>query len=181
MQIANRLNSRWGAVLVICLTIVVSSAVSATAARMITSKQIKNNTITTSDIRNGTIRKADLSKNLSTAGPQGPAGAPGTARAYAQVNRGFVSFSASRTKGFLGVSRLGIGQYCLELDPATGVTPETALAVASAENGTSGVSNGSIEVWGGAYAPCGANGLHVRTYASNGASTDLISFVIIVA
>lgn len=53
-------NSIWGPVLVICLTIVVSSAVTATAAKLITGKQIKNNSVTSVDIKNKTLTGNDV-------------------------------------------------------------------------------------------------------------------------
>lgn len=175
------LASRTSAVLVICVVIVLTSALTATAGRLITSKQIKNNTITTSDIKNGTIRQADLAKGLSTAGPQGPAGAPGTARAYAFVQRTGPTLAANRTKGFANVSRPTDGHYCLTFDPAAGIDPATAVAVATVENGTSNDA-GWIEIWSGIYPPCGTNAILVKTYAfAGGGFTNELPFTIIVA
>lgn len=56
----------------------------AVATRLITSKDIRNNTITSKDIRNGTVRDADLSagvrtklENKDVPGPRGPQGPEG--------------------------------------------------------------------------------------------------------
>lgn len=71
-------------------TALVVGATSATAASLITGKDVKNNNLTganiknirTGDIKNGTIRLRDLSSEvraaLAQAGPIGPAGAPGS-------------------------------------------------------------------------------------------------------
>lgn len=64
--------------------LVVASATSgATAALVITGKQIKDNSITTKDIKNGSLSAKDLSKSTVTSlqGATGPAGAPGAAGA----------------------------------------------------------------------------------------------------
>lgn len=70
--------------------LVVASATSgATAALVITGKQIKDNTVTTKDIKNGTLTTKDLKSSTVTAlkgaagpaGPAGPAGAAGAAGA----------------------------------------------------------------------------------------------------
>lgn len=62
--------------MVAIVTVVLASAVSAVAAKLITSRQIKN----------GTIQRADLSKGvrstLQKRGPQGPAGAAGIGKSY---------------------------------------------------------------------------------------------------
>ncbi len=60
--------------------LVVASATSgATAALVITGKQIKDNTVTTKDIKNGTLSTKDMSSSTlsSLKGATGPAGAPG--------------------------------------------------------------------------------------------------------
>lgn len=61
------MKSNWGAVLVICLTIVATSAMTATAAKLITGKQIKNSSVTGADIKNSSLRGADV-KDGSIAG-----------------------------------------------------------------------------------------------------------------
>lgn len=72
------------------LALVVACAGSATAAAMITGKQIKNNTVTHRDVKNGTLRSTDLARStvaslkgpagpIGPTGPQGPVGATGPA------------------------------------------------------------------------------------------------------
>ncbi len=66
--------------IVIAGVLVVASATSgATAALVITGKQIKDNTVTTKDIKNGTLSTKDMSSSTlsSLKGATGPAGAPG--------------------------------------------------------------------------------------------------------
>ncbi len=57
----------------------VAGAGSATAARLITGKQIKNNTITSTDVRNGSLLRRDFKSGQLLRGSQGLAGAPGRA------------------------------------------------------------------------------------------------------
>lgn len=52
----------------------VAGAGSATAARLITGRQIKNGSVTTKDIRNGTLLGRDFRRGQLKAGPQGPPG-----------------------------------------------------------------------------------------------------------
>jgi hypothetical protein len=69
-------------------------------------------------------------------GPQGPASG---ARAYAFVDRGVDPprlIPAPYTKGFRSVTRLRTGVYCLELDPASGISG-TVPAVATIDWGQS--------------------------------------------
>jgi hypothetical protein len=94
-RIARKFNSTWGATLVICLTIVVSSALTATAATVINGKNIKKNTVASKQIKNGTIVKADLNKNLSVTGPQGPQGAKGDSGGTNVITRRVIEASGS--------------------------------------------------------------------------------------
>lgn len=145
----------------------------------VTSKQIKDKTVTSTDIKNGTIKAADLSSGLSTAGPKGDQGAPGTARAYAQVVKDGPAFIAERTKGFTAVRRESTGSYCLLIDPALGIDPAKVAAVVSPEFGSSSVITGSAQVRGINTNNCNANEFSVHTL--NGGSHDNgISFDIIV-
>lgn len=191
--------SRRAAVLCICLTIVVTSAVSATAAGvLITGKNVKNSSLTGVDVKNsslsgadiksGSIQPGDLAPGVGAAGAQGPAGATGptgpqgaagSARAYGEVSRGALAFVAARTKGFSSVTRPATGQYCLNLEPGSAIDPATTPILASVENGSSSV-NGVVEVWGGVYAPCGPKAFHIRTYTYPLAQTDGISFTVMV-
>lgn len=70
-------------VALVALFLVVTSTGGAVAGALVTSKQIKDNTITSADIKDNTVRTNDLSpaaRALSgTAGPGGPAGPAGPA------------------------------------------------------------------------------------------------------
>lgn len=77
MNSLKKLDSRWSMTLVICVTIVISSMATATAASLIDGKRIKKGTVTSKQIKNGTITKSDISKKVSVVGPTGPQGAPG--------------------------------------------------------------------------------------------------------
>lgn len=70
------------ALLVAVLALVIAVSSSATAALVITGKQIKNNSVTTKDIKDGNLKTADLSAAAKAelkgnAGPAGPAGEKG--------------------------------------------------------------------------------------------------------
>jgi hypothetical protein len=70
------------AVVVAVVALVLSAGAGATAAQLITGKQIKNNTVTTKDIKNRTLKAKDLSlgaknKLRGLTGPAGPVGATG--------------------------------------------------------------------------------------------------------
>ncbi len=51
---------RWSAVVPWAVVVLVASAGSASAAAMITGKQIRNNTVTSADIKNGSLTGADI-------------------------------------------------------------------------------------------------------------------------
>lgn len=175
-------HSIWGPVFVICLTIVVSSAVTATAAKLITGKQIRDNTVGTKDIRNGTIRQADLSKNLSITGATGATGATGTngtARAYAQVHSTGPVFVAARTKGFTSVTRPSTGVYCMKVDPSTGIDPTKTAAVATVEYGGTVARTDLIQIRGVNTNDCAADEFDVHTFNENGTAVNSTSFLLI--
>ncbi len=71
-----------GLVVLVVLGLIVAGAGTATAARLITSADIKNGTIKGKDIKAGTIGEknlsADVKAKLNSGGPQGPKGDPGT-------------------------------------------------------------------------------------------------------
>lgn len=57
----------------------IAGAGSATAARLITGKQIKNSSITSTDVRNGSLLRRDFRSGQLPRGPQGLPGASGRA------------------------------------------------------------------------------------------------------
>jgi hypothetical protein len=87
-------NERLAAVATGAALVVGLGSVTAVAADMVTSKDIKNNTIRSVDIKNGTIATKDMSRkakrdlrgNRGPRGPEGPQGPPGQAAAYQGVN-----------------------------------------------------------------------------------------------
>ena len=92
---------------------------------------------------------------------------------------GSSSPSLSRSKGFAGVTRAGVGTYCLTLDPAAGVDAAKAVAVVSVDSSSS-TGAGLDAQWGSTSASCGANQLQVDTRDGSGAA-NTISFSIIVS
>ncbi len=94
-------SSRRVLLLVAAMAVLIGFASSATAAVIVTGKQIKDNTITSKDLRDGDLKGADFTNESLTqadfssvvAGPVGPdgdrgaAGAPGTAGLSYQIER----------------------------------------------------------------------------------------------
>jgi hypothetical protein len=74
------MNSSIKTAVIAAIVAIVIGASSATAASMIGSSQVKDNSLTTKDIKNGTLSVADLSAaaRASLKGNQGPAGPVGT-------------------------------------------------------------------------------------------------------
>ena len=81
------------AVLVVALVIAASGG--AVAAKKITGKDIKNNSVSTSDIKDQTLLPADFSPGATSAlvGPAGPKGATGAAGAAGAPGPGFDDFN----------------------------------------------------------------------------------------
>ena len=118
-----------------------------------------------------------------TPGATGPAGPKGTARAYAEVSDINNDYVAARTAGFVGsvnkpASTTGI--YCLTPDPSLGIDPATVAAVASPSFGNTTAHGGSAEVRGAPGGSCSSSEFAVHTYDATGASSDSVSFHIIV-
>lgn len=65
------------ALIVAFVALFVAGAGSATAARLISGRSIKNNSVTTRDIRNGSLLRRDFRRGQLPAGAQGPAGRNG--------------------------------------------------------------------------------------------------------
>ncbi|MGH2907274.1 MAG: hypothetical protein ACRDKI_10970 [Solirubrobacterales bacterium] len=63
-----KLNSMWGAVLVICLVIVISSAATATASKLINGKNIKKNTITGKQVKESSLATVPKATSAINAG-----------------------------------------------------------------------------------------------------------------
>jgi hypothetical protein len=148
----------------------------ATAAELITGKQIRNHTIGLVDLKR-TAAKAlrgqrGLQGPIGPAGPQGPpgpAGLPGPAQpstaAYARVTRsGTVMLDFSRNIKQVNVVRTAPGQYCFR-----GLSLSIKTAVASPSNGSA---------IGAVVGPPTANcSFVVSTFASNGKRVDNAFYV----
>jgi hypothetical protein len=88
MKIANE---RLTAVAAGAAILVLVGSVTAVAANLVTSKDIKNNTIKSVDVRDNTLTKADISDRTERQlqgqrGPRGPKGEPGEPATYQGVN-----------------------------------------------------------------------------------------------
>ncbi|WP_157544604.1 hypothetical protein [Nocardioides halotolerans] len=69
------------AIALLVVALVVAASGGAMAAKKITGKDIKNNSVTSADIKNGTLAASDFSPGATSSlvGPAGPAGAAGAA------------------------------------------------------------------------------------------------------
>ncbi len=93
----------------------------------ITAPKLAANAIDSSKVADRSLQAEDFAAGQLPAGAQG---APGTARAYAQVNGGASpSFVTTATKDFTKVVHAATGTYCLT--PAAGISPTAHPAVVS--------------------------------------------------
>jgi hypothetical protein len=190
----------WGMTLVICLTIVISSVATATAAKMITGAQIRNSSITGADIKNGSITAADLAPGTAVSGARGSdgaagangsdgsdgadgatgaTGAAGTARAYASVVTGDPPyFTPGKSKGFIGITHPNSGAYCLQLEP--GINADEVAPVATVDYWASPNEVAFVEVHSGGN-ECEDDEIEIITRGSDGTSfADNVGFHVIV-
>jgi collagen type VII alpha len=118
--------------------------------------------------------------SMGPTGPTGATGPAGTARAYAEVSSAGITLVSARTSGFTNVTRPSTGLYCITVDPAIGIDPETVAAVASPEWGGSSIHGGSAEVHGAATGSCSSGNFAVRTFDTGGTASNSVSFHLIV-
>lgn len=182
-------SGRWPSTLAICLTIVVSSAATATAGKLITGAQIKNSTITGADIKDGSLSVKDFARGSipagekgadGTKGADGAKGADGSARAYASVTPGDPpTFTGNRVKNILSVTNPALGAYCLLLDPS--IDASEVSPVVSIDYWTSGPTIAIAQVHSGG-SECGAtNSIQIMTRESDGAAfTSSVGFYVII-
>ena len=116
-------------------------------------------------------------------GMDGMDGAPGTARAYALVNRVAPSFVEARTAGFAEVSRPATGIYCLSLSDQS-VDPTTLAPMVAVERDSStGLGVSAFVSLRPAVCPLGAD-IGVKTYgwAAGGdpALSNNVSFSVLI-
>jgi hypothetical protein len=126
-------------------------------------------------VKNGSLLSKDFKSGQL---PKGDTGAPGTARAYAQVDQAGPVLVGARTKGFSAVTRPSTGVYCLTPSPA--IDPEATASVASPEFGGSSSVPGFAEVRGIASNSCPAGQFAVHTFNLAGAANSGVSFFLIV-
>jgi hypothetical protein len=129
----------------------------------------------------GVVGPAGQNGQNGTNGTNGTNGAPGTARAYAQMDAaGTPQFVVTRTKNFTGFTRPNTGVYCLTIDPALALDPQTVAAVATVVFGnTVGITTPIVEVRGAAASSCPAGNFAVHTFDGTTAS-NAVSFMLVV-
>lgn len=147
--------------------------------KAVTNAKIRTGAVDSRTIKDGSVGPDDLSSSAKTSGPVGPTGPAGSARAYAFVNKSGPTLAVS--KGFTAVDRVGIGTYCLTVDPATGIDVDNIAPVASVEFQTTSFTATHVEPRAvGNTSMCGSGKMEVRTYKSTGAYDDDISFTLMI-
>lgn len=112
------------AMLVAVAALFVALGGTATAALVITGKNVRNGSLSGADIKNGTIKGGDVKNNsLSSADIKGRLQGPaGTAKAFAHVLAGG-QMDGFRSKNIARVSRPAPGYYCFYLSfPAQSIS-----------------------------------------------------------
>ena len=142
------------------IAIVLAMAGTATAAKVITGKQIKDESVTGKDVKNGTLTSDDFRGSVEgaqgpagaagpqgpagpagAAGPQGPAGPAGTAVAYAHVTfqGGQTQLDASRSKNITAIAE-GEDFICIDAS----VPVRNAIAAADFNGGNSPIADAAV-------------------------------------
>jgi hypothetical protein len=147
----------------------VADGVSA-AAKLVTGKTVKNNSLTGADVKNGSLTLSDFKASersklrgstgpageRGALGPQGPAGstgsqgpkgdpgAAGTARAYGRIS---ASGSLTRNKGIETVTNPETGVYCVRLEPSIDANTATAVVSVDYPDSTTG-ANATVDTLG---------------------------------
>jgi hypothetical protein len=137
------------ALIVAVVAVILACAGTATAARLISGKQIKNGSITSTDIKNNSLLAGDFKSGQVPSGPRGPEGPRGPAGAP----------GASGTNGF------GLLRY-----------PETVSSFSNGESDVVGTPcpAGTYPTGGGAWAADSATGLtdHPEVITAQGLAFD---------
>lgn len=131
--------------LVACLALFVALGGSATAASLITSKQIKDSTITGRDVKNRSLTKTDFKGSI--AGPAGPAGSAGAPGAPGRQG-GAGSPGAPGAAGPQGPAGVVTTQEVLGPEVASGPSGSSSSVQSSSANCPAGtiVTGGGFEV-----------------------------------
>jgi hypothetical protein len=136
------------AMVVAIFALTLATVGSATAAKLITGKQIKNASVTGKDVKDRSLSAADFSGSVEgprgpqgEPGPAGPAGPAGSARAYAHVTfqGGALTFDAARSKNIAGISE---GDDFICIDAAVPVS--NAIAAADFNGGASPIADAAV-------------------------------------
>jgi hypothetical protein len=170
--------------------IVATSAGTAYATILVGTKNIKNGAVTSAKIKDGTIQGVDV-RSSTLNGSKVADGSLGLAdlsastkaalqvRAYASVdpNSGSPVLIPGRARGITAVSRNGIGDYCLTLNPALGIDAAKVSVVVTPEYGYS--AGDTLQPYWEADSDCGAGKVHVYTEQA-GTSSDAVAFTVLV-
>jgi hypothetical protein len=115
----------------------VAGAGSATAARLITGKQIKNSSITSTDVKNGSLLRRDFRSSQLPRGPQGLPGASGRAGrdGFGQVTYGSgeitgIASGAAPSSGFFPcpAGLVPVGGDAYAINAAEKIVPSVDIA-----------------------------------------------------
>jgi hypothetical protein len=114
--------------LILATAILLSGAMTATAATLITGRQVKDGSLTGKDLKNGSVTRSDLAASArglrGTQGPAGPQGAQGAT-------------GAQGPQGPTGGLLRGTGGGAVTIPPG-----DVGLSVADCPNGTNAVGGG---------------------------------------
>lgn len=139
------------------LALVLALAGTATAAKVITGKQVRNESLTGKDVKDGSLGAADFSGSVQgargpagesgpagpagPAGPQGPAGPAGTAVAYGHITfqGGQLRLDADRSKNIAAVAE---GDDFICVDAAVPV--RNAIAAADFNGGNQPIADAAV-------------------------------------
>lgn len=161
-KLKNRPRVSWMQVLMICGVIAFSSATSATAAKLITTKQIKNGAVTSAKIKDGTITAKDIKSGVLKGGPAGAKGEKG-ARGDAGPQG---AAGADGAQGHAGAS--GVAAVSTVRNGETIPGGEPAVVTASCPAGAKAVSGYGRWTGGPGY----AYGTQEKTFYSSQPTND---------
>jgi hypothetical protein len=174
-------------VLAFLLGILVATAGTAGASRLITGRQIRDGSVTARDLSSAVRRELRRRAARGPAGPRGATGAsgaagaagaagrdgttgapgaPGLARAYGRVS---AEGTASDARGVVAVGHPAVGEFCVSVDPAVEVAATAPVASIDYTGNFFDFSWVQVRTSGNGCPP--GNVLDVRTYkADPGAS-----------
>lgn len=172
----------------VCLFILLGGgayAATRLAKNSVGSRQIRRNAVTSAKVKDHSLLGRDFKPGQIPSGQPGPAGPPGSARAYAEVNSGGIAkkptFKQGKVQGFAAIQNPEEGVYCLI--PVAGIDPAASAAVVSPlwSSGFAGQPEHAYR-WEDPASPCGAGTFTVITTggAAPSTQTDGIDFSVVV-